>query len=386
MAEYSKIKSLTVTNFMSHAHTRVEFDESNIIDLCGYNDSGKTALEYALDVLFYDGSPTLQASYIKEGEDYFKVAVDFVDGVCISKTKDKQGKSVWVMEQNGTVLYTNQKDTEVIATDGVPQAIAKYLGVVYDEATEQKLNLRTKRDKALLTETTGGENYKMLSTVCNSEVLSEASNEMTAQRNKLNSAINTKTTELAQLESDYAEIETPPIKVVDALAEQLNVAKDLQNRNAAIEQIVQAFNDINGMVIQPAIDNKAVVDGVARLEALNAINDCVVKMKSEVYPEIVPYDVSRLTMLCECMRLNKVLVENTVCPEVQGVDANKLAGIVEVIKAYNALLECQNRYMVVEQQYKTLVDESTAICKQNNIRICKNCGAAVMEDDAHEHV
>lgn len=386
MAEYSKIKSLSVTNFMSHANTTVEFDDSNILDLCGYNDSGKTALEYALDVLFYDGSPTLQSSYIKEGEDFFKVAVKFEDGVCISKIKEKQGKSVWLMEQNGTVIYTNQKDTDVIATEGVPQQIAKYLGVVYDEATEQKLNLRTKRDKALLTETTGGENYKMLSTVCNSEVLSEASNEMTAQRNKLNSAINTKTTELAQLESDYAEIETPPIKVVDALAEQLGKAKELQAQNTAIEQVIQAYNIITNTVVQPEVSSEEVQKCMERLDVLNKINDCVVKLNTEVYPEINAYDTSRLTMLVECIKLNNLLVNSNVYPEVKPVDANRLTDIVNVVKSYNTYLECNNQYIATDNQYKALVEESAALCKQHNIRVCKNCGAAVMEDDTHEHL
>ena len=40
----SKVVSLKIENFMSIKEGLIEFDDSNIISLCGYNDSGKSAI------------------------------------------------------------------------------------------------------------------------------------------------------------------------------------------------------------------------------------------------------------------------------------------------------------------------------------------------------
>ena len=50
----SKIVSIKIENFMSIKNALLEFDESNIISLCGYNDSGKSAITRLLEVMFYN--------------------------------------------------------------------------------------------------------------------------------------------------------------------------------------------------------------------------------------------------------------------------------------------------------------------------------------------
>lgn len=49
----SKILGLELENFMSIKEAKLVFDETNIINLKGYNDSGKSAITRALDVLMF---------------------------------------------------------------------------------------------------------------------------------------------------------------------------------------------------------------------------------------------------------------------------------------------------------------------------------------------
>lgn len=61
----SKLVAWEVWNFMSIKHGKVEFDERNIINIKGYNDSGKSAMLRALDVLFSISNPRLRLGSFK---------------------------------------------------------------------------------------------------------------------------------------------------------------------------------------------------------------------------------------------------------------------------------------------------------------------------------
>lgn len=381
--QWSKITKIELHNFMSHKNTELTFDDSNILDLCGYNDSGKTAVEYALDVLLYDGSPTLQSSYIKEGEDYFNVALHFEDGVIISKTKDNTGKSIWSMSKDGVVIYTNKKDTNIIATDGVPQEIAKYLGVVYDEVTEQKLNLRTKRDKALLTDTTGGENYKMLSAICNSEILSDASSAMTEKRNKLNQEINTKATTLTAYHNQFITIDAPSDKLLDDLHGHIEKTKEMKNKLDMIDSIKQLSDVLADGIIY---DEVQPVD-CTRIKKLDEIISLNGVLSTPIPPELAMFDYSRLQLISTCKEMHEKLEAACITPELTGVNSTRLKDIISVVQGYNEYNKLYLEYSNVEQQYKDVTQQLRQLCTENNVRICDNCGSAVLDEGVkHEHV
>ena len=93
MAEYSKISFWEVWNFMSIAHGKAEFDDRNIINFKGYNDSGKSAMLTALKVAITNSNPTKQVSFIQDDKEYFRVLIQFDDGVTILRDKYLNGQS-----------------------------------------------------------------------------------------------------------------------------------------------------------------------------------------------------------------------------------------------------------------------------------------------------
>mgnify|MGYP003093532149 CR=1 FL=1 len=78
---YSKITSVEIKNFMGYESGKIQFDESGVINIKGYNDSGKSAMLTACAVAMMDAYKQKQAKFIRFGEDYFGIVVSFDDGV-----------------------------------------------------------------------------------------------------------------------------------------------------------------------------------------------------------------------------------------------------------------------------------------------------------------
>ena len=181
----SKIVSIKIENFMSIKNALLEFDESNIISLCGYNDSGKSAITRLLEVMFYNTYSTDQVKFITDGEDYWLGAITFSDGVVYTRKKYLDGKSLWELKKDDKILFTNLLPNGTLAAMGdTPEIIEKYLGVIQDELTTEELNVRRNTDKLFLVGTSGGDNYKILNTVLRSDVLASASKSLNEDKNK----------------------------------------------------------------------------------------------------------------------------------------------------------------------------------------------------------
>ena len=150
----SKIVSLKIENFMSIKNGLIEFDESNIISLCGYNDSGKSAITRLMEVMLYNAYSTDQVKFITDGEDYWLGELTFSDGVVYTRRKYADGKSLWELTKGDKVLFSNKLPNGTYAAMGdTPEVIERYLGVIQDELTGEELNVRRNTDKLFLTST-----------------------------------------------------------------------------------------------------------------------------------------------------------------------------------------------------------------------------------------
>ena len=199
----SKITYFRLQDFMCFEDAIIEFDEYGIISLCGYNSSGKSAVVRGLDVILYNSRQTEHIKYIRDDMEHFMLELAFDDDVIIRRFKHRDGRNIWEMQQHDNMLFTNRTNTGVFAVEGVPDVIHAYLGVLRDSETKEKLNLRRVTDKQFLIETTGGDNYKILSAILKANILAEASKSITETRNRVQneefSLINTVRT----LENEY---------------------------------------------------------------------------------------------------------------------------------------------------------------------------------------
>lgn len=171
----AKLKAFEITNFMGYNEGRIEFDDRNIINIKGYNSSGKSAMLRALNVFFTFAWKTSLTNFIKHDKDYFELAGEFDDGTLITMRKKRGGAVSYRMvdTSEGTLVYTTEdEDNKALwNSQAVPHIIAKYFNVLTDTSN---LHYRKGRDPLLLVDTTPGQNYKLLSEVLQSTLALKA--------------------------------------------------------------------------------------------------------------------------------------------------------------------------------------------------------------------
>lgn len=376
MADYSFIKTIELENFMSIAQAELEFDEKNIVSICGFNDTGKSAITRACAVLFYDQYSRDQVRFIKDGADYFKVGMTFSDGVSISKIKTINGQSIWNLSQNGNTLYTNKLGNSIQAVTEVPEPIRKYLGVLYDDCTDSFMNVRRNTDRLFLIDTTGGDNYKILNTILKSDVLAKASMAMTQDKNKLNSELGVKTNQFNALVQQYEAIEVAPESDIEKLHNLTKSVSALEIQRGELNISVTAKNAVDATVIMPEI---AELD-TSRIMGISEISENYNKSKAVVMPEVLELDSNAVTAIADIIT-NYKTANQPIMPEVKDITSNRCEDIFNTGTAYQAYANSVEKLNTMDNELKAVTEELSSLAKQYNLRICKNCGTVVTEND-----
>ena len=407
---YSLITKFVVDKFMSVEHGVLEFDQGNIISVCGMNDSGKSAItSRAFAVILYDAFSRDQVRFIKEGAEYFVLTLHFDDGVSISKTKYITGVSIWEFRQNGSLLYTNKLATGVQAVSGVPETISQYLGVLYDDCTDSMMNVRRNTDKLFLIDTTGGDNYKVLNTFLHSDVLAKASMAMTQDKNKMNADLQVKVNQFNGFIQQCEAMDVAPEEEINILAECSAKVRETMLRATEIDRIKQLSDFVQNTVLPEVIEPIS----VERLSDITELRNNSLKATQPIMPQVTEVDIGRLQLLGE-IKQNLTLQQQPVLPaleEIQverwGILTNILynadiinrgsAEIAEILKLtpldterVEAIQQLWNyredltiksaQLMEIERQLGESTEKLQNLSKQYNFRICKNCGTIVLDE------
>lgn len=371
----SRLTKIELINFMSLPHAVLEFDQSGIVSPVGYNDSGKSAITRALAVLWFDEYSQLQSKFITDGQDSFVIRNYFDDDVMIQRVKYSSGANFWQMSQGQKIIYSNQLPNGTFAAcRGVPEAIQQYLGVAKDDATGEILNVRRNTDKLFLVKTTGGENYQILNNLCQGERLAYAVSELNTDVNSKNRDLASKSSRLLGKKETLAQMQVFDEKTEAYL---LKNAGELQSKSAVLEKLVnlaQFYNNFAGKRVAAPIDTIDLdrLQALARLETLSQhLNDKTI----EGIPEI---DVSRYEILTKISEIAKVLNQK-VCPAAPIVDEARYSALAAIAKLNNIIDSAEQARASLESKYTTMKEELTQIAKDNDWRICPNCGEIVSE-------
>lgn len=363
---------------MSIEHGRVEFDDTNIICLCGYNDSGKSAVTEAIEILFYDSYSRNQAAYIQDGKDFFKVTMQFDDGVEISKTKLRNGNGIWELKQGGTTVYTNQLNDAVASVDKVPEPIYNYLGVVYDEYTQSLLNVRRNRDKLLLVDTSGGDNYKIFNSILKSDLLAETSKRLNTDKNKLNTECNNKSNSLNTLRDEIDCMNCATTESLDVLSNEIQRITELSEKYESLSNISQLYETANSYVDWgelPTID-------ITQISELDVIKGIMRVLSEPIYDECVAIDTERLQLLDAVKHESEVLKGIDITPE---ISAKGMDSLQERLNEFEALKELMCQIEKREQELEEIDSQQNEVraklveyAEKYDFKICPNCGTVVI--------
>ena len=355
---------------MSIGEADIDFGDSGIINFCGYNDSGKSAMLKGLDILMYDSYTALQKGFIKDNEEYFRLEVEFEDGVIIFKEKYRDGKGYWGMIANGEIVYENKEGKNLVVVNGVPEPIKKLWGVLEDESTNQRLNVRNNRDKLFLIDTTGGENYKMLNVVLESEIIAGASKLASEEKNRTNKAISSDKAIKGAYEEEKEDISLIPDVEVKRLERLRNRVTESIECVKSLGEIVELADSISSIVIPKElkkIDTEVIIKVI---DMVNLIN----KRADKIPVELNMVDIGKVELLRSAVQDSKKAGLG-IHDEVNMVDVAKIWEIREICKDYNSGVVMKKEIKDLEEQEGKTKEELKVLCLENGIEMCENCGA-----------
>ena len=369
----SKVVSLKIENFMSIKEGLIEFDDSNIISLCGYNDSGKSAITRLLEVMFYNAYSTDQVKFITDGEEHWTGILTFSDGVVYTRRKYADGKSLWELSKGDTILFSNKLANGTYAAMGdTPDVIERYLGVIQDELTGEELNVRRNTDRLFLINTSGGDNYKILNSVLRSDVLSSASKALNEDKNKLSAEVNEKTTIKGVLQEQYDSYDVAPKEEIDDVKQYISNLEENKGRIVRLSALMEENQRKHSISLYDVLEP---ID-VSRLKELQGIMELATQKSSPIYDSLDTINLERLmelkTIISYAEKLHTATYE-----ELVPVDVNRLEVLKEIADSYNNLSNIQKAYDKVSDELEATKAKLLTLSQQYNLKVCHNCGSVV---------
>lgn len=382
---YSRIIAAEVWNFMSIEHGRVEFDEQNIINLKGYNDSGKSGILTALKVALLNANPSKQASFIQDDKEYFRIVVYFDDGVQLLRDKYINGQSLYELHKDGQCIYTTKSGKALTRITDVPEPIAEYLGLVTFDGGA--LNARSCFEKQLGVQTTGAENYKMFNTVLKSEEIATAGALLNNDKNKLAADINAVDAEIQAQRTLLAGGEKVTEGMIDWLKSHDAVLDACEAEYTKADGIKALATQLKGVVVYPVVGS---VD-MRQLQAVASISEVVNELAGvHVMPEVSSVDGKELAALAWIQDISNQLAEAKVAPEVGKVDnaqIDALLGLMTVISNSQSVAEqLAETERNLSEASATLEDLQKQAEEQGRKMVkCPNCGELFDPELMHAH-
>lgn len=372
----SKISYVEVFNFMAFEHAKAYFDETGILNIKGYNSTGKSAFETAVAVCLMDAYKGKQGKFIRHDCDYFRVVVGFEDGVSIVKDKYISGQSLYEMYKDDELIFTTKQGNKLAKVAEIPTIIKKYLDLI--ETDIGYLNYQTCRDPLWLMETKGSENYSSLNEILKSEEISRANAMLNSDINQLNSDIAILESEIQRKELQLQASQGVTSELISAVEEKEYSNRRLDDRYSHINEILEYEENISE--INPGY-NVGVV-GINRLKDIEEIMSVLSEREDiKIHVEVPEISSKRFEAVLEVSNtldnLEKIGDPGT---EVESMNYQRqieaLNGIVQEMKDLLAvsqdIQELKNQSESLTEEKATFVEEAK---KEGRYFIeCENCG------------
>ena len=386
--EYPRIKSLELENFQAFREAYFEFDESNILNLKGYNNSGKSVVIRALDVLLSNAFPKEQVNFIHSNEDYFRIILNFEDGISILRDKYRKGHSLYEMYQGDELIFTTKQGNVFTAIKEVPEPIQKYLGLT-TLPSGRVLNIQRVRDPMFLVETTGSQNTEMLNDVLQVK-------ETTLAQQLIKDDLSVLKSDLTNLSSNIGSHELSLERYFGLEGKFISKLEELDKDSEESQEALEIFEDIfrNFDTVKSSENSSISLEPIdySRLSEITKLYE-EYKVASSLteaieIPQVQGEDV--LVALGEVLGLyNKVSESSVESLEVSLVEGypvlETLNGIFEEYKKYSKYL---NILAKVNEELALLAEDMNEIqkyCEKKGISIskCGNCGNLVLGESGH---
>lgn len=397
----SKIKQIILENFMAFSNAVIDFDESGIINLKGYSDSGKSSILIAIAVCLNNFKPNKQTNWIKDDCKFFKVTINFDDGVTIERTKLSTGQSLYEMYKNGYLVYTSKINNQLTPITDVPEVISNYLNLAKLESGI--LNFRTNQDKQFLAQTTGRENFQDLNNLFGIEEIIWAINYCKTDISYLNTEIQKNSTEIEFLEGKVKdsegigseelalvlELENGLVKSISKSGKESKILGDisiLKTTEVGVEiplinSSLEKISELGSLIGVLAEQDLPVINEVdsKKLESLKSVKESCIEVPSdESLVGLKEVPCRKLEGLFDIKELTCVIGDEI--PDLRTVDVSSLEALegikdclCDVIKSSESIKEIETESL----RYQKVLEKVKGKLKDSGVDLyeCPNCGA-----------
>lgn len=387
---YSKIRSVHVTNFMSIRKGSITFDDSGIVTIVGYNNSGKSALLRAMDIALNYSYPRDQKKFIHDGARYFQVDIDFSDDVTLRYEKHESGSSLYELYQSGDLIFTNKlRDGLYEKIEDVPAQVKKYLGMV---TTPQgvSLNYGVNTDPQLLVETSGSENYSALSSVLKSGELAKAVKVLNTEANDLQAQINEVYGTVQALQNEEVRLTGVTESFHKAMTTYAEMVNGLSSQTDLLESAEAKAEGIAKMSLTiPELDLVDTDEYSKLRKALSTFQDVT---SEDIAPEVSIINTEAFEALRKASNLYSTVTDSTGAPEVPMLSdsADRYMGIANGYSVWKDFVESYKELAEIETELDLLSHELTGALTDlresgHEVTQCPNCNEVFFAEE-HSHV
>ena len=383
---YSRMLGWEVWNFMSIKHGKVEFDDRNIINLKGYNDSGKSAMLRALDVLMFNIKPQKQTEFIHDDENYFRIIAYFDDGVSILRDKYINGQSLYEMYKDEQLIFTTKNGNALTRVAEVPKPIEDYLGLVH--WNKVNINSRSCWEPQLLVETKGSENYQMLNTILKSEEIAVAGKTLNNDKNKLASDIDTIDSQLNALRQMSASGSKITKGMVDYLKEHDENIDIAEKQIHDLTVLIENNDAISKVLVFPQLAS-------VNIEQMDSLAE-LVKISSELsvipnIPEVSTVDSAQLSDLSNLISISSELSKLVDQPQVDCIDTTRIDALSTLLSQASELTSINEEIRNADARQEELtkiLEENQGVLNRFGVKTikCPNCGETIIADELEAHI
>lgn len=385
----SKILGLELENFMSIKEAKLVFDETNILNLKGYNDSGKSAITRALDVLLFDSYKRAQKNFITHGEHYFRIKLHFDDGVTIVRDKYLNGSSLYEMYSEGQLVFSTKVGNTLTQVKDVPLEIREYLAMT-ETSEGNYLNSQSIYDKQFLIQTTGSENVELLNGVLKLKETGLATTAIKNDINQLSSSINGLLADIESIKISlerYEDLDEGFILLLSELDRKYDEVERKYNQLVEVEDLLSDMSELPlGIPDLPLIDG----DLYSSLLVVASSVEELAKIKDIPTVDVISYNsYVELLKLAELQKSYKNV--NTYILDIPLIDFGRLNTLKILGNSFKEFADISNTISSLTERSEELENESLQIqeyARENGISInkCDNCGALVQGIAGHVHV